>query len=75
MVSSQCWFSRSMKPPVLYDFMGVVARHLCPYSWRLCRLQNAVSQSIALLIMFPATFCAGMTLPLLIAFRSIVEDH
>jgi spermidine synthase len=26
---------------------------------------NAVSQSIALLIMFPATFCAGMTLPVL----------
>ena len=26
---------------------------------------NAVSQSIAMLIMFPATFCAGMTLPVL----------
>jgi spermidine synthase len=26
---------------------------------------NVVSQSIAMLIMFPATFCAGMTLPLL----------
>jgi spermidine synthase len=26
---------------------------------------NAVSQSIAMVIMFPATFCAGMTLPLL----------
>ena len=26
---------------------------------------NAVSQSIAVLIMFPATFCAGMTLPVL----------
>jgi predicted membrane-bound spermidine synthase len=26
---------------------------------------NAISQSIAVLIMFPATFCAGMTLPVL----------
>jgi spermidine synthase len=49
---------------VMYDFMG----------WSLATFTrtpggyvafNVVSQSIAMLIMFPVTFCAGMTLPVL----------
>jgi predicted membrane-bound spermidine synthase len=49
---------------LMYDFMG----------WSLATFThtpsgyvafNVVSQSIAMLIMFPATFCAGMTLPVL----------
>ena len=49
---------------LMYDFMAWALRTFTPTSGGYAAF-NVVSQSIAMLIMFPATFCAGMTLPLL----------
>jgi len=49
---------------LMYDFMGWTLRTFTPTNGGYLGF-NTVSQTIALLVMFPATFCAGMTLPVL----------
>ncbi|HKD55779.1 MAG TPA: hypothetical protein VKB72_16315 [Steroidobacteraceae bacterium] len=49
---------------LMYDVMGWTLRTFTPTSGGYVGF-NLVSQSIAMLIMFPTTFCAGMTLPVL----------
>jgi spermidine synthase len=48
----------------MYDLMAWTLRTFAPTDSGYLGF-NMVSQSIAMLIMFPATFCAGMTLPVL----------
>jgi predicted membrane-bound spermidine synthase len=49
---------------LMYDFMSWALRTFTRTPGGYVAF-NTVSQSIAMLIMFPATFCAGMTLPVL----------
>jgi len=49
---------------LMYDFMSWTLRTFAPTDSGYVGF-NTVSQAIAMLVMFPTTFCAGMTLPVL----------